>query len=220
MARLQLSEDRAAPRTRAARSREVISMKSMMQSMFACALLFGLPALAQEANGCPEGSYSIVVSPDGTTLSILFDQFTLTSSSPSVSGRQSKVCRISSPLNLPANYSIGVYKVDYRGFAKLAAKQETGLDVQYFLGPHDNQHGRVFKRKIKGPHEADYSFTENIGAGQMKRVGCGTAAELEVGITLSLDGDLRAGEAMASLDTADAAPGGALVYHLNLKKCS
>lgn len=194
-------------------------MKAMMQSTLACALLVGLPALAQEANGCPEGSYSIVVSPDGTTLSILFDQFTLESSDSSVSGKQSKVCRISSPLSVPENYSIGVYKADYRGFAKLVANQESELDVQYFLGPHDNQHGRVFKRKIKGPQEGEYMFTETIGAGQMKRVGCGAAAMLNVGITLSLDGDLRTGSAMASLDTTDAAPGGALVYHLNLKKC-
>jgi hypothetical protein len=192
----------------------------MMRIALALAFLVSLPALAQEANGCPAGSYSIVVSPDGTTLSVLFDQFTLESSDLSVGGKQSKVCRISSPLNVPANHSIGVYKVDYRGFAKLVANQESELDVQYFLGPHDNQHGRVFKRKIKGPQEGEYLFTETIGAGQMKRVGCGSAAILNVGITLSLDGDLRTGEPMASLDTTDAAPGGALVYHLNLKKCS
>lgn len=193
-------------------------MKWMLKSLLASALLASLPVVAQEANGCPEGSYSIVMSPDGTTLSILFDQFTVASSG--TSGMQRKVCRISAPLNLPADYSIGVYKVDYRGFAKLAAKQESELDVQYFLGPRDNQRGRVFKRKIKGPHEDDYLFTETIGAGQMKRVGCGTAAVLNVSITLGLDGNLHAGEAMASLDTTDAVPGGALVYHLNLKKCS
>jgi len=187
----------------------------MRRLIVAGALLVGLPAVAQDANGCPAGSYSIVVSPDGTTLSILFDQFTLESGKK----EQRKACRISSPLNLPANQSIGVYKVDYRGFAKLGAKQETELGVQYFLGPHDNQHGRVFKRKVKGPQEGDFSFTENIGAGQMKRVGCGAAAVLNVDITLGLAGDLRTGEAMASLDTTDAAPGGALVYHLNLKKC-
>lgn len=189
-------------------------MKSMIMSVFACAFFVSVPVWAQETNGCPEGSYSIVMSPDGTTLSILFDQFTVESGKT-----QRKVCRISAPLKLPANKSIGVYKVDYRGFAKLAAKQEAGLDVQYFLGPQGNEHGRVFKRKIKGPHESDYLFTENIGAGQMKRVGCGAAAVLNVGITLSLDGDLRRDAAMASLDTADGAPGGALVYHLDLKKC-
>jgi len=194
-------------------------MSSGMHTVLACAMLASLPALAQGADGCPEGSYSIVVSPDGTAVSILFDQFSLQGGDPSVRGMQRKVCRISSPLTLPANLSIGVYKVDYRGFAKLAAKQTAQLDVQYFLGPRDNEHGRVFKRKIKGPHEGDYLFTENIGAGQMKRVGCGTAAVLNVGITLGLNGDLRAGGAMASLDTADAGPGGALIYHLDLKKC-
>ena len=187
----------------------------MMRGLLLCALLVGPPASAQGVNGCPEGSYSIVMSPDGTTLSILFDQFTLAGSD----GAPRKACRISSPLNLPPGQSIGVYKVDYRGFAKLAAKQESALDVQYFLGPHGNQEGRVFKRKIKGPREGDFSFTENIGAGQMKRAGCGAAATLDVAITLSLDGDLRTGDAMASLDTTDAAPGGALVYHLDLKKC-
>jgi hypothetical protein len=197
-----------------------MSMKRIMPGILACAALVSLPAWAQDANGCPEGSYSVVVSPDGTTLSILFDQFTLDNSGASGGGTRRKICRISSPLPLPENQSIGVYKVDYRGFAKLAARQETELDVQYFLGPHDKQHGRVFKRKVKGQHEGDYSFTENIGAGQMKRVGCGSQAKLDVAITLSLNGDLQTGEAMSSLDTSDAAPGGALVYHLNLKKCS
>lgn len=195
-------------------------MKWIMNSLLGCSLLVSLPASAQQANGCPAGSYSIVMSPDGTALSIMFDQFTVASSGAAVSGMQRKVCRISAPLNLPADYSIGVYKVDYRGFAKLAAKQESELDVQYFLGPRDNQHGRVFKRKIKGPHQDDYMFTETIGAGQMKRVGCGTAAVLDVSITLGVDGNLSAGEAIASLDTTDAVPGGALVYHFNLKKCS
>ena len=160
------------------------------------------------------------MAPDGTTLSLLFDQFSVASTGSPSGAKLRKICRISAPLNLPANHSIGVYKVDYRGFAKLVAKQETDLEVQYFLGPHGNEQGRVFKRKVKGPHEGDYLFTETIGAGQMKRVGCGTAAVLNVGITLSLDGDLRTGQPMSSLDTADAARSGALVYHLDLKKCS
>ena len=194
-------------------------MKLITTGIFACVVLVSLPASAQEANGCPAGSYSLIMSPDGTSLSVLFDQFTVASGGASASGPSRKTCRISSPLNLPANHSIGVYKVDYRGFAKLAQKQGGQLDVQYFLGPRDNEHGRVFKRKVKGPREGDFLFTETIGAGQMKRVGCGAAAVLTVGITLSLDGDLRAGPAMASLDTTDTAPGGAVVYYLNLKKC-
>jgi len=194
-------------------------MKWLIKGVFAGAMLVSLPILADETNGCPEGIYSIVLSPDGAALSILFDQFTIESGRISGSEIPRKVCRISSPLNLPANHSIGVYKVDYRGFAKLAAKQQAELDVQYFLGPRDNDHGRVFKRKIKGPKEGDYLFSETIGAGQMKRAGCGAAAMLDVGITLSLDAKQQTDQAMTSLDTTDAAPKGALVFHLNLKKC-
>lgn len=203
----------------AARSGRRSVTQLMAGSVLVCALFGSQPALAQETNGCPAGSYSVVISPDGATLSILFDQFAVESGGATALGQARKVCRISAPLKLGENYSIGVYKVDYRGFAKLATKQNAQLDVQYFLGPHDSEHGRVFKRSIRGPHQDDYSFTETIGGGQMKRVGCGAAAVLNVDITLGLDGDLRSGEAMASLDTSDGAPGGALIYHLNLVKC-
>ena len=109
-----------------------------MKGAFICAMLAALPALAQETNGCPEGSYAIVVSPDGATLSILFDRFAVESNAGNGGGSQRKICRISAPLNLPQGNSIGAYKVDYRGFAKLAKKQEAELDVQYFLGPNDS----------------------------------------------------------------------------------
>ena len=186
--------------------------------LLACAALFALPAQAAQ-EGCPPGSYSVVVSPDHTTLSILFDKFHIDSTSPAsaaAGSMASKVCHISHPLNLPDNMSLGVYKVDYRGFAKLAKTDEASLEVQYALGPQGNEHGRVFRRKVKGAHDGDYFFTENIGAGQMKRVGCGAAAKLNVRIGLALSGS---GDAMASLDTIDA-KSAAMVYHLNLKKCN
>ena len=196
-------------------------MKLMVQSILACVWIFSLPASAQDADGCPAGSYAIVVSPDGATLSLLFDKFTVASTGILGAMPTRKGCRISVPLNLPENHSIGVYKVDYRGFAKLSAKQQAQLEVQYFFGSRDAnpEHGRVFKRRVKGSYEGDYLFTETIGAGQMKRVGCGTAAVFNIGITLSLNGDLSTDEAMASLDTTDATERKALIYHFDLKKC-
>ena len=176
--------------------------------------MMALPAAAAE-NGCPPGSYTVVTSPDRTTLSILFDQFELDTQAGG-GAALGKVCHISHPLELPPNMSLGVYKVDYRGFAKLGPAQQAALEVKYSLGPHGNEHGRVFRRKVKGSHEGDYTFTENIGAGQMKRVGCGSDAKLDVTIALALTG--AGAGAMASLDTSDG-KGAAMMYHLNLKKC-
>lgn len=193
-------------------------MNSRIKLLLACGALFTLPAYAAQ-DGCPQGSYTVVVSPDHTTLSILFDKFNIAGSvaaSAASGGVTSKVCHISHPLNLPENMSLGVYKVDYRGFAKLAPNQEASLAVHYALGPRGNEHGRVFKRKVKGVHEGDYFFSENIGAGQMKRVGCGVAAKLNIRMELGLSGGA---DAMASLDTSDGSTA-AMVYHLNPKKCN
>lgn len=190
-------------------------MKWQMITLLAAGTMLALPAHAAQ-DGCSPGSYSVIVAPDHSTLSILFDKFQLDSVAAGPAATQSKVCTISYPLNLPANMSLGVYKVDYRGFAKLARTQEASLEVQYGLQPQANQHGRVYRRKVNGVHDGDYFFTENIGAGQMKRVGCGSAANLNVRIELELRG---AGEGMASLDTSDG-KSAAMVYHLDLKKCN
>jgi hypothetical protein len=191
------------------------TMRATIAKLLACGAVFALPAQAAQ-DGCPQGSYSVVVSPDHATLSILFDKFQLGGGAASDAvGTVSKLCHIAHPLMLPANMSLGVYKVDYRGFAKLAANEQASLEVRYALNPHGNEHGRVFRRKVRGTHDGDYVFSENIGAGQMKRVGCGAGAKLDITIALSLT---AGGAAMTSLDTSDGA-GAAMVYHLDLKKC-
>jgi len=190
-------------------------MKLRIRLALACGILITAPVFAAQ-DGCPAGSYSVIMAPDHTTLSILFDKFHVEGADASATGTASRVCHMSTPLNLPANTSLGVYKVDYRGFARLGASQQALLEVQYALGPKDNRHGRVFRRMVKGAHEGDFLFTEHIGAGQMKRVGCGADARLNVRMAVELSGG---GDAVATLDSSDG-KGAAMIYHLNLKKCS
>lgn len=174
----------------------------------------GRPAGARMAGSCPAGTYSVVNSPDGTTLSILFDNFSISASprepSPHIA------CTVSVPLNLPDGYSLGVYKVDYRGFAHLSDNQLAELFVDYTFGRRNR--ARNYHRRIKGAYDDDFIFTENIGAGIMKRVGCGDEASLNVTAALQLT-TTRTGEAMVSLDSIDGAPKGGLIYRFDLKKC-
>lgn len=166
---------------------------------------FVAPVNAEEA--C---STTVIRSPDGSALTILFDDLSV-----AVGSQQRRACSVSAPLNLPEGYSLGVYRVDYRGYAHLAKKENATLVVDYNLGPKAN--GRRFKRTVKGATDDDFSFTENIGAGQMKRVGCGSKAVLNVNVSLSLEA--TTGEALATMDTSDGATKHGLAYHLNLKKC-
>ena len=148
-----------------------------------------------------------VIAPDKTSLSILFDDMTVTAA-----GKRS--CAIDVDLGLPEGMSLGVYRVDYRGFANLARKEEATLAVEFALGPKGN--GRSFKRTVRGAATDEFVFTENIGAGLMKRVGCGTEARLSGLVSLELAGT---GDAMATLDSGDGTTRRGLEYKFNLKKC-
>lgn len=160
-------------------------------------------------DGCPQGTYSVVNSPDGTALSILFDEFVV------VAGERQKRCDLSVPLHLPEGQSLGVYRVDYRGYAHLQRKETSEVTVDYQLGPKNKS--RHFRRATKGEHDGEFLFTENIGAGLMKRVGCGDAAVLNVSVTLELTASTD--EAMTTLDSTDGAARGGLIYYFDTKKC-
>jgi hypothetical protein len=183
----------------------------LLFSLLTLALAGGLSTGANAQDGCPQGTYSVVNSPDGASLSILFDEFLV-----SGAGSAQKQCNLQVPLHLPEGYSLGVYRVDYRGYAHLSRKQTSELTVDYHLGPKDK--GRRFHRKTKGEHDGEFLFTENIGAGLMKRVGCGEGAALNVSVKLALAAGGES-EAMAALDSADGAAKGGLIYYFDIKKC-
>lgn len=192
----------------------MISLKKLILSFF---VIGSASTIAQNNSGCPQGSFAVVNSPDGGSLSVLFDKFIIEAGGSTGFDMARKTCSLVIPLGLPAGYSIGVYRVDYRGFAALGDGQSAELIVDYNLGPRQN--GRKFRRKVKGFIEGDFVFTETLGAGQMKRVGCGENAKLNVSIILSLQSRDRNNESMVALDSADGAAKGGLIYHFNYKKC-
>jgi hypothetical protein len=181
------------------------NMRLAVAAMAFVGLSWTIPTSSQGA-AC---SADYVLAPDHSALSILFNDLTVEASGPSA-----VECTIDVPLDLPEGMSLGVYRVDYRGFASLAKKDVATLQVSYELGPKGN--GRNFKRSVRGALEDDFAFTENIGAGLMKRVGCGDDAHLRGSVSLSLKGS---GESLATLDTGDGASRRGLVYRFNLKKC-
>lgn len=175
----------------------------------------GLADVATQAD-CGGGSYSVVNSPDGTSVSVLFDNFTA-SGAQAVAGAARTTCAVRIPLNLPAGYSLGVFRMDYRGFAHLDAGQSAQLSVDYGVGRQGR--GRNFRRGVQGAYDADFAFSENIGAGLMKRAGCGEDAALNLAATLDLRPNGGSQEAVVTLDSLDGTARRGVVFHVDLKKC-
>ena len=182
---------------------------------FARPSVYALSAHAVD-EGCAAGSFSVVTSPDGSAISVLFDNFAVKGTEAN-GGFARTTCAVEIPLHLPEGYSLGVYRVDYRGFAHLDDKQRAQMNVDYGLMRHN--HSRRFRRDIKGAYDGDFTFNERLGAGLMKRAGCGDDAVLNFSASLILESRVGPGQATMSLDSIDGAPQGGLIFGLDLKKC-
>ncbi len=171
-----------------------------------------------EAQACPPGSFSVVTSPDGGAISVLFDNFAVQGNETN-GGFARMTCALEIPLALPEGYSLGVYQVDYRGFAQLGDKQRGELSVAYGTGAGERNRGRRFRRDVRGTYEGDFVFSERLKGGVLKRMGCGSEAVLNFAATLTLLSKRGASTGTMTIDTVDGAPAGGLVFGLDLRKC-
>ena len=189
-------------------------MKRLALLLVCLASFTNTPASAD--SGCPAGTVQTIVSPDGMTLSLLFDQFAVSAPAGAARTFAKKTCEVLVPLHLAAGNSLGIYRVDYRGFAHLSDLQGSELITRYAFVADKWQ--RVARKLVNGAYDGDFDFSETVGAGTMRRAGCGEAAVLRIVIALSLTarGPMAA---LSTLDSVDGAPKRGLVYHFNVQKC-
>ncbi|MBD2415149.1 hypothetical protein FACHB389_23015 [Nostoc calcicola FACHB-389] len=154
-------------------------------------------------NGCPNGSASVSVSPDGQELSILFDQFIAVGNK---SAERRKSCNMSIPIQVPQGFQISLYDADYRGYV---APSTTGrLRAEYFFA---GQRGPVFSRAFRG--ETDYNVRDQLVTVADVWSRCGDSVNMRVNAAMTANG-----QGMATVDSFDLAHRG-LVYHIKYRQC-
>ena len=72
---------------------------------------------------------------------------------------------------------------------------------------------------LKGAFEGDFSFVETIGAGLLKRAGCGEDAAINLAATLDLRPNGGSREAVVTLDSIDGSASGGIIFYIDVKKC-
>lgn len=163
-------------------------------------------------SGCPAGSASVSVSPDGSSLSILFDSYTVEAggSNPQVAR---KSCNLSIPVKVPNGMSVSLISADYRGFADLPAGAEARLDTEYFFG---GSRGPAYSQRFNGRFSNTYLKRHQMAAGANVWSACGADVNLRVnsGMTVRSSGEA----ALATVDSADFNAG--ILYHLQYRSCN
>jgi len=154
--------------------------------------------------GCPGGSASAIVSPDGQKLSILFDKYTAFANS---TRERRKTCNLTIPIKVPSGYQVSLFDADYRGYV---APRTTGrLRAEYFFA---GERGPVFSRNIRG--EKDYTVRDKLMTSSWSR--CGDSLNMRINSSMT-----ASGRGMAAVDTLDVARRrGGFIYHIKYRGCN
>ncbi len=176
-------------------------------------LKLGLPSYG--GTGCPGGSASTNLSPDGSALSILFDSYVVESGGNTGKRLDRKSCNVSIPVQVPNGYSVAVFQVDYRGFTSIPRGGRAQLDAEYFwAGVRGPRITRAFTSSISDV----YTVTDNLIASTLVWSQCGASVNLRANTSMMVTTNSRSEQALATVDSADVTSG--LIYHLQFRRCN
>jgi Domain of unknown function (DUF4360) len=163
--------------------------------------------VSYRGSGCPQGSASVDINPDGQKLSILFGEFkTFGNREPE---ERRKDCNLTIPVKVPAGLQISIYTANYRGSVD---ENTTGkLRVEYFFA---GESGIIFEDLLKG--EIDYDVPHELNAAVWSA--CGESVNMRVNASMRAKGD-----GMATVDTFDLKRENSsrgLVYKIKYRSCN
>lgn len=173
----------------------------------------GLPGYG--GNGCPQGTVSASLSPDGSTLAIIFDQYMVEVGAAPLTAVSRKSCNVSIPINVPQGISISLVSVDYRGFNALTAGARSTFNVEYFFA---GGRGPVFNQPFTGPLTSDYTIHNELLAGAVVWSPCGASPLLRTNANLTVQANPAREYSFATVDSEDVAV--ALLFHLQWMPCT
>ena len=125
--------------------------------------------------GCPSGSVSATLSPDATSLSLLFDKYQVAVGGTTGKSFDRKSCNIAIPVRVPQGFSVSILKIDYRGFNQLPPAASSQFNVEYFFA---GTRGPAFQRKFNGPLQSDYLINNELTVQAIVWSACGADVNL------------------------------------------
>lgn len=179
-------------------------------STFANGISLGDPVYG--GNGCPQGTASAVVSPDGKSLSILFDEYMVEAQGKTTVARKS--CNLAIPVNIPNGFSVSIIGVDYRGYVSLPQGASARFSTEYFFA---GVKGPSYARDFLGSYDDEYTITNQLAVSALVWSACGAQPNLRINTSMLSRTNSKKELALATVDSVDVSAG--LIYHFQFRKC-
>jgi len=97
--------------------------------------LVQITSVSPQGPGCPTGSFSISISPDGSVASVSFTKYNTHVSQTDLSAHRELFCDLSLTVRYPLGCTAAVLDATYRGFAQLQSGVTGTFSTQYNLSP-------------------------------------------------------------------------------------
>ncbi len=172
-------------------------------------------------DGCPAGTARAALTPDQTTISILFDNFVNEIPPTSTLVQAKKTCSVTLGIKFPGQNRVAIVGSDARGFAHVPAGGTASISVNHYsiYGAAKYQQKMNVRRDIRGPSEGPVEINSRFQDVPLWSQ-CGTQMKYNtmifpfMTITMELAGSSQDPQdsLMAAMDSLDfSAP---LSYHL------
>lgn len=155
------------------------------------------PAIA--GSGCPAGTTDYAITPDGQTLTVLFDSYTADPGNLS--------CNIAIPVHVPNGFQVSLMTADYRGFVQGKAE----LRRSYFFA---GSTGPSLVTPMSSAGGKDYTQRDNLLTMTESFARCGQDVNLRINSRIRT----KTNSSMISVDSLDLNNG--MIFHLKYKKCN
>jgi hypothetical protein len=157
---------------------------------------FKAPAIA--GNGCPAGTSDFAITPDGSTLSILFDSY--------IAEPGNKSCNFAIPVHIPNGFQVSKMTADFRGFVEGRAE----LRRSYFFAG-DRAPTKV--TQLRSKYGDDYTVHDDLVVMSRTWSRCGKDVNMRINSRIRTKNN----GSSVSVDSLDLTNG--VVFHLKYRKC-
>jgi hypothetical protein len=176
----------------------------------------GLPII--QGTGCSLQSSSAVLSPDGSELSIIYDDYHVGTDRSQQADR--KTCTMVIPFKIPENYKLKITQADYRGFNSLPEKSSSEFLAEYSFQGENNKETRKLV-KFRGPIMSEFYEVHRVHS----KSPCSSQTQFVISTQLSIENKNPSQNAMLQIDTLDLTQprkkkDRRTKFQLQLKKCS
>ena len=170
---------------------------------------------AYAGNGCPQGSASVVISPDKTSVSFLFDDYIAEAGGHGQRTFDRKKCDIALGLKIPRGISVSLADADYRGFHDLPRGARATFKRDYFFA---GKTGPSMTKTWNGARSNDFKVTDNLAvfANVWSRCGADVILRSKSAATVKTQ---RGREALMMVDSIDIKSKTLFRYNFRYKAC-